>query len=598
MAIIRVLSEETIDKIAAGEVVERPSSVVKELVENAIDAGASSITIEIKDGGITFLRVTDNGIGMEKDQIPTAFLRHATSKITKIEDLMEIESLGFRGEALSSISAVSQVELISKTKENLTGTLYRVEGSREISLEEVGAPNGTTFIVRNLFYNTPARRKFLKSAVTEGSYVADLIEHLALSHPQISFQLQMNGKGKIQTSGKNDLKEVIYRIYGRDSVTHLLPVYAKTDEIEITGFAAKPEMVRSNRNYELFFVNGRYVKSSLLSKAMEEAYRPFLMQHKFPFVILHFHIMTDKIDVNVHPTKMEVRFSDQELIYETALNTILRCLQENERIPVVDVPEPVISEQTVLKAAMPYVKETFSYQAPEPFEKTRVIKNEAIYEETRKELKQMELHDLISEKILSENARREYHIIGQVFETYWMIQYKDQLLFMDQHAAHEKVLYEKLVKQTQNAEIISQQCNPAVIISLSNREEEVLKEYLESFTELGFEIEHFGGMEYALRAVPMELSSICSQDVFREMIDDLSEEGLKKETNEIMKNRLATMACKAAVKGNQRLSFREAEELISELMTLQNPYNCPHGRPTIITMTKQDMEKKFKRIVN
>lgn len=640
---IAVLDQNTIDKIAAGEVVERPASVVKELVENAVDAGSTAITVEIKDGGISFIRVTDNGGGIPKDQVPLAFLRHATSKIQRVEDLLWISSLGFRGEALSSISAVSQMEVITKTPEALTGVRYIIEGGQEKALEEIGAPNGTTMLVRNLFYNTPARGKFLKTAMTEAGYVSSYIEQLALSHQNISFKYMVNGQTRLHTSGNTNLKDVIYGIYGRDITRELLPVSIERPGISISGFIGKPVVARGNRNFENYYINGRYVKSKLLMKAIEEAYKPFMMQHKYPFVCLHYTIEGEAIDVNVHPTKMEVRFQNQGAVYNATYDMIQEALSGRELIPQVELekkqakpvqqklsaPEPFetgFKQQTVRQqpAAPSYLKEEPAAYVPEvakasemPQVSRRVGIRPAVHvevketqQETQQEKqkeepkntvehtvvqqpKQMELFD---DKLLSKEARSRHRIIGQLFDTYWLVEYENTFYIIDQHAAHEKVLYEKFMKEFSNRDIVSQMVSPPQVISLNLQEDMLLKAHMEVFQELGFEISEFGGREYSIHGVPADLYGCSVQDFFVEVLDGLENENTK-QVSELLAGKIATAACKAAVKGNNRLSFEEADQLIGQLLGLDNPYHCPHGRPTIVSMSKYELEKKFKRIV-
>ena len=623
---ISVLDEATIDKIAAGEVVERPSSIVKELVENAIDAGASSITVEIKDGGISLIRITDNGTGIAKEQIRTAFLRHATSKITSAEDLSGVASLGFRGEALSSIAAVSRVELITKTKDSLVGSRLILEGAKELAFEEIGAPDGTTFIIRDIFFNTPVRRKFLKTAATEGGYIVDLMEHMALSRPDIAFKFVVGNQTKFYTSGNGNLKEVIYRIFGKETSKEILPFSFSKEGITVDGFLGSPSMVRSNRNYEIYFLNGRFIKSSVLSKAIEDGYKEYLMQHKFPFCVLHITI-EDKaqVDVNVHPTKMEVRFTDGPFIYNLLADEISYRLTHKEMIPEATLPEPKISEPKVIvaevkqpEAVAPVLQETqlmtkqippvetpipTSVQAPksvstppvkipEPFEVKRT--REFFVEEAAKYTAVQETLFEQSEPLLSQKKKADYRFIGQVFDTYWMIQYEDKLMIVDQHAAHEKVKYERFMKRYLEKNVLSQNLLPPLVVTLNGREENVYKEYAEYFQNMGFEVEHFGGSEYTIRAVPVDLYGCDEKEMFLEVLDQLAETGSRGNIHAI-EDRIATMSCKAAVKGNNRLKEAEAIELIDELLTLDNPYNCPHGRPTVITLSKYEMEKKFKR---
>lgn len=707
---ITLLSQETIDKIAAGEVVERPSSVVKELVENAIDAQASAITVEIKEGGISMIRITDNGCGITRSEVPLAFLRHSTSKIKSVEDLLSIHSLGFRGEALSSIAAVSQVELITKTYGELTGTRYVIEGSKEKENEEIGAPDGTTFIIRNLFYNVPARRKFLKTAQTEGNYISDLIERLALSHPDVSFKFINNGQTKMHTSGNSNEKDMIYHIYGRDITASLLSVHADTDFFTVRGFIGKPLISRGNRNYENYFINGRYIKSALLSKAIEEAYKGFMMQHQYPFCVLYFTMDSDLLDVNVHPTKMELRFSKNEEIYQKLYQIIRDALTHKEFIPEVPIEDKTENKPAVI-----------TEQIPEPFEKKRIqdlrnaVAKDSPYEKKYPEKDRMhtqgpihsqetmrfqeEMHDqktmhsqamrhketqdpqepknqdifhkllpeynkndsvrtnnisgsasgfvdskgdkekaeggnggqmpadqfltktpdVLREDIsytaqpepssyeqqslltkeagfLSEDAKKKHKIIGQLFETYWLIEYEDKLFIIDQHAAHEKVLYERTMERVQKKEFTSQTLSPPIILTLSLEEAAMLERYKDQIAMFGYSVEHFGGKEYAINAIPADFEGIDMRNMFLEMLDDFNNLSAKN-TPDLILEKVASMSCKAAVKGNHRLSLQEMDKLIGELLELENPYLCPHGRPTIISMSKYEIEKKFKRII-
>lgn len=656
---IAVLDQNTIDKIAAGEVVERPASVVKELVENAIDAGATAITVEIKEGGIAFIRVTDNGNGIPKDQVRLAFLRHATSKIQKVEDLLQISSLGFRGEALSSISAVSQMEVITKTPEDMTGVRYVIEGGREKSLEEIGAPNGTTMLVRNLFFNTPARAKFLKTAMTEAGYVSAYMEQLALSHQDISFKYMVNGQMRLHSSGNSNLKDVIYGIYGRDITRELLEVRFERPGILIEGFIGKPVVSRGNRNFENYYINGRYVKSKILMKAIEEAYKPYMMQHKYPFVCLQYTISGDEIDVNVHPTKMEVRFQNQGAVYNATYDMITQTLSGREMIPQVDLASQKEKREEQKKEK----KNRERISAPEPFETGFRKRTEQIQEErpaygkeepAKKEetgppvgihlasvhpaasevsppeihreqeaekeeqkipakenipaspskeekepeaaLQQPQQMELFDDRLLSKKARARHRIIGQLFETYWLVEYDNKFYIIDQHAAHEKVLYERFMKEFETREVTTQMVSPPQVISLNLQEDMLLKTHMEVFKRFGFEISEFGGREYSIHGVPANIYGISVQDLFVEILDSLENENTRQPLD-IIAGKIATAACKAAVKGNNTLSFEEADQLIEELLGLENPYNCPHGRPTIISMTKYELEKKFKRIV-
>lgn len=678
MAKIELLTQETIDKIAAGEVVERPASVVKELVENALDAGATAITVEIKEGGISFIRITDNGCGIEKSQVKLAFMRHSTSKIRKVEDLLNVSSLGFRGEALSSISAVSRVELITKTYEDLTGSRYVIEGSKEIAFEEIGAPEGTTFLIKDLFYNVPARRKFLKTAQTEGSYISDIVEKLALSHPDVSFKFINGSQTKLHTSGNGNRRDLIYHIYGREIAGSLFEVEYRGENFSVSGFIGKPVITRGNRNYENFFVNGRYIKSSILSKAVEEGYKNFLMQHQYPFVDLYFSFDADQLDVNVHPTKMELRIENNQEVYREVCNMVYNKLSHRDLIPDVPVkeedrprnivreykepiPEPFESRR--LNDIRAKVAKDSPYEARYPerrpvpqfvADRTKAVAENAPVSNVRTEVKystpdnlginttsedisvknshvaerhavfgnddstgnsnsidisnstantepeivegEQQTLEQLNPSFMSRDARKKHKIIGQLFKTYWLIEYEDKLFIIDQHAAHEKVLFERTMAKIKDKEFTSQIISPPIVLSLDARETEMLEKYREQIERLGYEVEHFGGKEYMISAIPDNLYKMDMKDLFIEMLDDFSDM-TGRETPDLILEKVASMSCKAAVKGNDELSSAEMDELIEELLTLDNPYNCPHGRPTIISMSKYEIEKKFKRIV-
>lgn len=661
---IQVLDQITIDKIAAGEVIERPASIVKELVENSIDAKAASVTVEIQDGGISLIRVTDNGSGIEREDIRNAFLRHSTSKIRKVEDLAHIASLGFRGEALSSISAVTRTELITKTKEDTFGTRYVIEGGVEQSLEDAGAPDGTTFLVRQLFYNVPARRKFLKTPMTEAGHVQDLLMRLALSHPEVAFTFINNGQTKMRTSGNGKLKDVIYSIYGREAAANLIELDYSMDGLVMKGYLGKPVITRGNRNFENYFVNGRYVKNAMLSKAIEDAYKDFLMQHKFPFVVIHFQVDGEKIDVNVHPTKMEMRFQRQQDVYNIVYEGVHRTLLEPELIPQVQAPAPKVISQPKsespfllkpktapqpmekkpeekeephdeayfmkkmkervlsyhqrnssaevakkeqifrpqaqaerIKDALARAKEVEKQPQKQAEEQPELIRETPVYETKPVTEEKAEQLNLFEEHLLKREKKAEYKLIGQVFETYWLVEFENSLYIIDQHAAHERVLYERTLKEMKNREFTAQYLSPPIILSLSMQEAQVLNENMDRFTRIGFEIEPFGGEEYAVRAIPDNLFGIAKKELLLEMLDDLADGISTSMTPELIDEKVASMSCKAAVKGNNRLSAQEADALIGELLLLENPYHCPHGRPTIIAMTQRELEKKFKRIV-
>lgn len=622
---IQVLTQETIDKIAAGEVVDRPASIVKELLENAIDAKSNAITVEIKEGGISFIRITDNGCGIAKDEIPLAFLRHATSKIRTIDDLSSVSSLGFRGEALSSIGAVSQMECITKTPDSMTGCRYVFEGGVEKDLQEVGAPTGTTFIIRNLFYNTPARRKFLKSATTEGNYITAVVEHIALSHPEVSIRLIVNGNNKLFTPGNNKIKDIIYGVYGREIAANLIEVHNTNGEFQIEGYIGKPMISRGNRNFMNYFINGRYIKSKIINSAIEDAYKPYMMHHNYPFLVLHFHMNQEELDVNVHPAKMELRFEKPMEVYQFIFQTIVEALKTKEMIPKVSLPSPkpetkqIVEPQTdkdiVYEKVIPKLLERKTVTKPEPFEKMRsyMIKEESanyqvntdcqeqqntVAEQIKTDSKNVvhEQLDLFQEQFLSKQSRSKHRIIGQVFDTYWLVEFEGNLYIIDQHAAHEKVLYEKTMADLKEKTFTSQTVNPPIILTLGQQEEQMIRKYEKEFQAIGYEIEPFGGNEYAIRGVPANLYSIPSKELLLNLIDSLSSEvsGLK---SDLILEKIASASCKAAVKGHNKLSYAEAEALIDQLLELENPYHCPHGRPTIITMSKYEIEKKFKRII-
>lgn len=704
MSKIHVLNQDTINKIAAGEVIERPMAVVKELTENAIDADANAITVEVKDGGKALIRMTDNGVGMNEEDVRLAFTPHATSKIDDAEDLLRVSTLGFRGEALASISSVSQLEMVTKTRNELMGCRYEADGGKERTLEAVGCPDGTTILVRNLFFNTPARLKFLKSSPTEAGYINTLIERLALSHPDISFRFINQNQTKLHTSGNGNLKDVIYHIYGKDITSNLLEVDASEVSCQVKGFIGKPIISRGNRNYMNYFINGRYIKSSTIHKAIEDAYQPYTMQHRYPFTVLHFTVAPELVDINVHPQKMEIRFSDAQGIYQSVYHAVSEALKHKEFIPEVSLAAPV--SKAVPKKGQNTAKPV---REPEMFEKKRmqsvqileeikkqderlkqqgVLRETAVYgkrdsaeiareqdqsvsimgqteagklsastqenmnsamgnavnskvvddvfdvnttETSGKSVQNMEraevtgntvlnmeqtenvpntehtnevkynVHNPVQESffdkgILSEQAQKEVKIIGQIFDTYWILQYDNAMYMVDQHAAHEKVLYERFMKQLSEKKAMVQLLQPPVILTLTMQEEQAVKEHMTVFEELGYQIEPFGGREYAVSGVPAHLPQIGNEELLKEVIDAMVDEH-SRPTPDILKDKIASMSCKAAVKGNNRLPREQMEELLRELMTLENPYHCPHGRPTMIKMTKTELDKKFKRIV-
>lgn len=701
---IKVLDQNTINKIAAGEVIEKPSSVIKELVENSIDSGATAITVEVKGSGLSFLRVTDNGAGIKKDEVKLAFLRHATSKLVTVEDLLSISSLGFRGEALASIASVAHVEMITKTADDVTGLRYQIHGGREISSEEIGAPGGTTIIVRNLFYNTPARKKFMKTDLTEISYIYDLMCRICMSHPKISFKFISNGTDKLFTSGNGKLRDIIYHIYGRDITSNLLEINAENDYMKISGYIARPCISRGNRSFEGYYVNHRYIKSAVLTKAIEDAFRTFVMIHKFPFTEINFQVRPDLLDVNVHPTKMELKFANSQDIYSFTYNAIRETLLFKELIPDVapgkdskpetykqrnvgdapeafenkrrealvgpaaqakaapthmvtdnrlvksenaavldqrqmkpesastsesqarpegtstalqqplkpeNIPAPVrpiidvIDETKDTNTSAEKKSDNNTYEQPQksgysysgrhqeiPGSKVAENKTSYMAVDDRKYVQQ----NMFQEKFLTKEARAKHRLIGQLFKTYWLIEYDGKFFIMDQHAAHEKVKYEELMENYKNKKIYSQYLMPPAVVTLSATEIEFLHENMETFEALGYQIENFGGREFKLNAVPDNLFGLDGRELFIDFIADASSSA-KKVTIDVFIHKLSTMACKAAIKGNTEISFKEADALIDQLLKLENPYTCPHGRPTVISMTEAEIEKKFKRIV-
>ena len=644
---INILDKDTIDKIAAGEVVERPASIVKELLENSIDAGSSSVTVEIKNGGIDLIRITDNGCGIASSEVKKAFLRHATSKIVSDKDLISIKSLGFRGEALSSIAAVSRCEMITKTRDELTGVRYYIEGGNEVEYEEIGAPDGTSIIIRDIFYNTPARRKFLKTASTEGAHISELVEKLAMANTEIAFKFISNGQIKLQTNGSGNLKDIVYQLYGKEISKALCNVDYEKNGIKIRGVVARPEVTRSSRNLENIFVNGRYIKDNIISKAVEDGFGDRLMQHQYPFCALNFDL--DGVDVNVHPRKMEVRFSDRNFVYDNtkeAVEEIFTTQSAVREVPVgktsnekkvfVNTPEPFENKRRDM-SEMPEKVSQYKYEdvtkdtlhstgsddeikwtLPKenmynPKDDMSFIKDENIkrvYSDTNalsnKSIKEVNVGNIddaaqsgIKPSQLSffESESKKYmKVIGQVFDTYWIVQLENEMYIIDQHAAHEKVMYERLLKESKANKLSSQMINPPIIVTLTDLEQNVLNEHMEEFISIGFDIEEFGGKEYKINAIPNIFPSIPKAELFNEMLSDSTNYDVIS-PSELILAKVASMSCKAAIKGNMRISLLEANELFDELLSLDNPYNCPHGRPTVIKMTKQEIEKKFKRIV-
>ena len=599
MGIIHLLSPDTINRIAAGEVTERPASIVKELVENALDAGASSVTVDVQNGGISFLRVTDNGCGIEREDIPTAFLRHATSKITEEADLQHIRSLGFRGEALASIASVAKVELLTKRKEDFLGSRYVIEGGEEKSFEDAGCPDGTTFFIRDLFYNVPARRKFLKSAVTEAGYISETMNRFAVARSDVAFTVMLQGRTVLHTSGNGNQKDAIYNMFGREVADNLIPMHYDGQKVSIRGYIGKSVISRGNRGYEMYFVNGRYVRSNLLYKAIEDAYSAYMMQHKYPFTALLFELNPEELDVNIHPTKTDVRFSEQENVCEEIRKAIAEAIHnailipdagaEEEKKPVFE-RQPEVFETKRMEAMQPKPEQiSMFYEEPKPARDSVVSESS----ETDSSVPDQNIPD---EDFVKLRKTVDFRIIGQVFKTYWIIETDGKMYIIDQHAAHEKINYERLVKAFKSGENCSQMIYPSIILSLSLREEQVLNEYMDTFTAAGFVIQPFGGRDYQISAVPATLYRMDAREYFLAILDSLSEYNTGVTPERVFET-MASMSCKAAIKGNQTISETEARHLFEELLMLDNPFHCPHGRPTIISMTEYELERKFKRIV-
>ena len=634
---INILDKGTIDKIAAGEVVERPASIVKELLENSIDAGSSSITVEIKNGGIDLIRITDNGCGIDSKEVKTAFLRHATSKIVSDKDLISIKSLGFRGEALSSIAAVSRCEIITKTRDELTGVRYYMEGGVEVEFEEIGAPDGTSIIIRDIFYNTPARRKFLKTSSTEGAHISELVEKMAMSNTDIAFKFISNNQVKLQTNGNGNLKDIIYQLYGKEISKALCAVDYEKDGVKIKGVIARPEVTRSSRSLENIFVNGRYIKDNIISKAIEDGFGDRLMQHQYPFCALSFYL--EGVDVNVHPRKMEVRFSDGNHIYnctKEAVEEIFKLQSSIREVPVgkdtanekkvfINTPEPFENRRRDIDFNKSAKSDEIQWTIPKetnynPQNDYALLKDDVsnnssdkstgyyrdfeyaagardVSKDSSSEADTLSARPSASQLSFFDTEAKKYiKVIGQVFDTYWIVQLRNEMYIIDQHAAHEKVMYERLLKESKDNKISSQMINPPIIVTLTDLEQDVLIKHMDEFRAAGFDIEEFGGKEYKINSIPNIFPSIPKAELFNEMLADSTNYDIIS-SSELILAKTASMACKAAIKGNMRISLMEANDLFDELLSLDNPYNCPHGRPTIIKMSKQEIEKKFKRIV-
>ena len=709
MGNIVLLDDNTINKIAAGEVIERPASVVKELVENSIDAGATAITIEIKNGGISYIRITDNGKGIAPDDMEIAFERHATSKIRKAEDLESVTSMGFRGEALASIAAISKIEMISKYIENEIGYKIEVQGGKILNKEEIGCPKGTTIVINELFYNTPVRYKFLKKDFTEAGYIEDVVSRIALIHPEIAIKLINSGKTIIQTPGNNDSKSVIYSIYGKDIAENILDVNYEYEDIKVIGIIGKPVIARSNRSNQLFFVNKRYIKDRILTSAAEQAYKGLITIGKYGFLVLNLEISQQKVDVNVHPAKLEVRFEDENKVFKAVYHAIKDTLlkgdlvvntenthdDETEKTNTIAVNSKPIEEIKYdnkiehktfgglfnkLKKEMPkedkidndgnFIAQIYSNKFGDENEKTtknmvkeetkkstyelstqteanmqtKIINTEEVNKKLIEDMNKLEklqveekpetfeemyirtfgtMPSEVRKAELEEKQKEEkitlkpeemnsaenisifpqvenqnipnYKFIGIAFSTYIILELNEELYILDQHAAHERILYEKVKKNYySNTEKDSQLMLLPDIINLSHKEMNIAKENMELFEKAGFTLEEFGENTIKLTGVPNICLDLDTKELFLETLDEINTVA-RTAKQEIEEKFIATIACKAAVKANMALTETEVDNLMKQLLILPNPFTCPHGRPTAIKMTKTDIEKKFSR---
>ena len=676
MGSIVLLDDLTINQIAAGEVIERPANVVKELVENSLDANATSVSVEIENGGITYMRITDNGKGIEPDDIDLAFERHATSKIRRAEDLVRVSTMGFRGEALASIAAIAKVEMVTRTKNNETGTKVIVEGGNILSKEECGAPIGTTITIRELFYNTPVRYKFLKKDFTEGGYIETAVERIALIHPEVGFKLINNKKEVLHTSGNGNMTDVVYNVFGKDIASNLVDVNFQYENIRVTGVVGKPEIARSNRSNQMFYVNGRFIKDKTLSAAAEEAYRTMIPHGKFGFCILNINIPPEQVDVNVHPAKLEVRFSEEgkvfKAIHYAIKNTLLgvdlvREDDDNNYVPdvknitsedsskntdtfgskVVPISENVAPKRTLFDIFKGKQEKNNAVKEEE------LKDNEYIIEVTQKEEKEKKsfmnnlttnseskitrpieiknpeeienLHKLETNTKTDENANveskdtnntitdegqvntffekdfsdkapiPEYKILGVAFDTYILLQMDEDIYILDQHAAHERVLYEKIKENfyRSGGKEVQMLLLPD-ILEVSKRDMHMIKDHIDLFEQAGFALEEFGENTIKINGVPVICYEMDTKALFMDILDGID---ITTRTNkqDIEEKFIATVACKAAVKANMKLDEREIRGLLDQMLLLDNPFTCPHGRPTAIRITKYEIEKKFGR---
>ncbi|WP_129597135.1 DNA mismatch repair endonuclease MutL [Anaerophilus nitritogenes] len=628
------LKKHIANKIAAGEVVDRPSSVVKELMENAIDAGAEKITVEIKEGGKSYIRITDDGSGIHPSDIEVAFERHATSKIRDIEDLNRVMSLGFRGEALASIVSVSQVELITKVEDSYVGTQIQIHGGEVIYKKEVGCPKGTTFIVKNLFYNVPARLKFLKANTTETAYISDLVTKFSLAYPNISFRFINNGTIVFTTSGNGKVIDNIFSIYGKEIAQNMLFANEKESGVTLQAYISKPNISRGNKKLQVFFVNGRYVKNKMISEAIEEAYKTLTMINRFPICFLYIQVDPNSIDVNIHPTKIEIRFDDPEKIKKFIIKVLKDALLHEDLIPPVSFEKkvkkeeghqerildiPIQKEKNELPIKEIPVKENFI----NPFKKLENPIKEDIKQDKKEDIKIEDAtkdieHPVVIEdkpnyitnnKVKEESIKvqedtkpkeikvhseiKNIQIIGQIFNTYLIGQYEETMYLIDQHAAHERIMYEYLTNHYKYKSVMSQKLLVPIVLELSYIEYERVKNNINFFVNLGFEIEEFGVNTFMIRGVPMVFGEPEAKKFFMEALDQLKDS--IQNSYDLKAEKIISMSCKKAIKAHDKLDKLEIDSLMKQLSELENPYTCPHGRPVIVKMTQYELERKFKR---
>jgi len=600
MGKIALLGEDTINKIAAGEVIDRPASVVKELMENSIDAEATSITVEVKNGGKALISVIDNGFGIMREDIPYLFERHATSKIKTIDDLNEIYTLGFRGEAMSSIAAVADIELESQSDEDILGTRIVIHSGKVIEKKEISTSIGTVIKVKNLFHSIPARLKFLKSDKTELNYITDIVEKIALSNTHIAVKYIVDDDIIFHTPGNGDLLSVIQCIYGIKSAKLMLPVNYSNDLLSIKGYISKPEFNKGNSKHILFSINGRIVKNNLLKEAARTAYKTLLMNKRYPITILNICIDPEKIDVNVHPTKAEVKFADDRSIFNLVYHSIYQTLSNNNLIYEGNFDDNNainLNEHSLEKTIIMNNKGNRAYSL---FEKDELSYQSINYDQSNYDYNVQEKNNsiIVGDKSYTKKSSKEIikgKVIGQVFDTYIVYQTEDSFFIIDQHAAHERILYEELIDNTKNRSIEKQPLLMPIIIELTPKEKYIIDRYKNVLFDLGFDLEFFGEKSLAIRQVPIIKGEPCSGFMITSLLDTI--ENYKNDLTSIYDKTIIELACKTAIKANNNLTEKEAEELIIQLFNSKQPYTCPHGRPTMISFTRNELEKKFKRIV-